>query len=94
MISSIQVRIIDRIINQDQQVNSIDNEFDFKLIIFSLSEVRSEQEKDRLAHMMAYGIDPAKMAYQAAQRTPSPPPRRELDRFDECMRKEKEKSSF
>jgi len=51
----------------------------------NLSEVRTDQEKDRLAHMMAYGIDPAKIV----QREPSPPPPcRELDRFDERIRKE------
>jgi hypothetical protein len=49
-----------------------------------LTEVRTEQEKDRLAHLMAYGTDPIKMALRAAQRSPTPPPR-ELDRFDECM---------
>ncbi len=50
------------------------------------AEARTEQEKDRLAHLMAYGTDPTKMALRSAQRsqTPSPPPR-ELDRFDECM---------
>ena len=55
--------------------------------MFFLSvEVRTEQEKDRLAHMMAYGTDPVQMALRAAQRSPTPPPPRELDRFDECMR--------
>jgi hypothetical protein len=49
-----------------------------------LTEVRTEQEKDRLAHLMAYGTDPIKMALRAAQRSPTPPPR-EVDRFDECM---------
>lgn len=48
-------------------------------------EVRTEEEKDRLANLMAYGIDPKKMALQAAQRSPSPPPTaHEIDRFDEC----------
>ncbi len=55
------------------------------LFYFIFPEVRTEQEKDRLAHLMAYGIDPTKMALQAAQRSPTPPPPRELDRFDECM---------
>lgn len=54
---------------------------------FFFVEVRTEQEKDRLAHLMAYGTDPTKMALQEAQRSPSPPPPRELDRFDECMLK-------
>lgn len=58
------------------------------------TKVRSEQEKDRLAHMMAYGTDPAKMAYQAAQRTPSPPPCRELDRFDELVQEVEERKQF
>jgi hypothetical protein len=49
------------------------------------AEVRTEQEKDRLAHLMAYGTDPTKMALRAAQRSPTPPPPPELDRFDECM---------
>lgn len=47
-------------------------------------EARTELEKDRLAHLMAYGTDPTKMALQAAQRSPTPPPPPELDRFDEC----------
>ena len=51
-----------------------------------LSEARTEQEKDRLANLMAYGNDPTKMAFRAAQRTPTPPPR-EIDRFDECTQK-------
>lgn len=59
------------------------------MITFSLIEVRTEQEKDRLAHLMAYGTDPTKMAFREAQRSPSPPPPRELDRFDECMSKKK-----
>jgi hypothetical protein len=47
-------------------------------------EIRSEQEKDRLAHLMAYGTDPNKMPNKAAERSPTPP--RQLDRFDECRR--------
>lgn len=45
-------------------------------------EGRSEQEKDRLANMMAYGVDPNQLALQRDEPTPSPPP--EIDRFDEC----------
>jgi hypothetical protein len=55
------------------------------IILFFFVEVRTEQEKDRLAHLMAYGTDPTKLALQAAQRSPTPPPPPELDRFDECM---------
>ncbi|CAF2805572.1 unnamed protein product [Rotaria sp. Silwood2] len=57
------------------------------------TKVRTEQEKDRLAHLMAYGIDPAKMALQAAQRSPTPPPR-ELDRFDELVLEIEERKQF
>lgn len=64
------------------------------MITFSLIEVRTEQEKDRLAHLMAYGTDPTKMAFREAQRSPSPPPPRELDRFDECMSKKQETLIF
>ncbi|CAF3360512.1 unnamed protein product [Rotaria socialis] len=56
-------------------------------------KVRTEQEKDRLAHLMAYGVDPAKMALQAAQRSPTPPPR-ELDRFDELVLEVEERKQF
>lgn len=58
------------------------------------TKVRTEQEKDRLAHMMAYGMDPTKIAYQAAQRTPSPPPHRALDRFDELVEEVEERKQF
>lgn len=54
------------------------------MILFFLLEIRSEHEKDRLAHLMAYGVDPNKMALQAAQRSPTPPSPHEIDRFDEC----------
>ena len=46
------------------------------------AEGRTDQEKDRLANLMAYGVDPSKVPAQP-ERSPTPP--RELDRFDECM---------
>jgi hypothetical protein len=73
------------IINQDQRVCWRNQSFPIECLIFFFVEVRTEQEKDRLAHLMAYGTDPAKLALQAAQRSPTPPPPPELDRFDECM---------
>lgn len=59
--------------------------FLFLLFIFIFVEVRTDKEKDRLAHLMAYGVDPTKMAARAAQRSPTPPPPPEIDRFDECI---------
>ncbi|CAF1640316.1 unnamed protein product, partial [Didymodactylos carnosus] len=44
-------------------------------------KVRTEQEKERLSSIMAYGIDPSKVRYNNEQLPASPPP--ELDRFDE-----------
>ena len=43
---------------------------------------------------MAYGTDPTKMALEAAQRSPTPPPPPELDRFDECTLKQYFFSTF
>jgi hypothetical protein len=45
-------------------------------------EVRTDQKKDRLAHIMAYGTDPTKMTFKTSEYSSTP---RELDRFDECM---------
>ena len=45
-------------------------------------EGRTDEEKDRLANLMAYGVDPNQLALQRAEPSPSPPP--EVDRFDEC----------
>lgn len=70
------------IISQDPPVRPINSEH--RIVNLNFVEARTEQEKDRLAHMMAYGTDPVKMALEAAQRSPTPPPPRELDRFDEC----------
>ena len=47
-------------------------------------EIRTEQEKDRLANLMAYGTDPTKIPPKATKPSPRS---REVDRFDECMRK-------
>lgn len=47
-----------------------------------ITEGRTEQEKERLANLMAYGVDPNKRLLEETQRTPTPP--REVDRFDEC----------
>jgi hypothetical protein len=45
-------------------------------------EARTDQEKDRLANLMAYGTDPTKMPYKTPKCSPPP---REIDRFDECI---------
>ncbi len=47
-------------------------------------EARTDQEKDRLANLMAYGTDPTKMPYKTPKYSPPP---REIDRFDECIEK-------
>lgn len=52
-------------------------------LCFLFAEGRTDQEKDRLANLMAYGVDPTKIPAQGPERSPTPP--RELDRFDECM---------
>ncbi|UJR22779.1 hypothetical protein I4U23_025811 [Adineta vaga] len=57
-------------------------------------KARTEQEKDRLAHMMAYGIDPTKMPSKSAQDSESPPPPKELDRFDELILEIEERKKF
>jgi len=54
----------------------------FIIYQFIFVEVRTDQEKDRLAHLMAYGVDPTKVIYKTTECS-SPP--REIDRFDECM---------
>ncbi|CAF1351555.1 unnamed protein product [Adineta steineri] len=53
---------------------------------------RTEQEKDRLAHLMAYGTDPSKIVPKSGQRSPTPP--RELDRFDELVLEIEERKQF
>ncbi|CAF0778026.1 unnamed protein product [Adineta steineri] len=53
---------------------------------------RTEQEKDRLAHFMAYGTDPSKITPKSGQRSPTPP--RELDRFDELVLEIEERKQF
>ncbi|CAF0833011.1 unnamed protein product [Adineta ricciae] len=55
-------------------------------------KARTEQDKDRLAHMMAYGIDPTKVSSKPAQRSPTPP--KELDRFDELVLEIEERKQF
>lgn len=47
-------------------------------------ETRSDQEKDRLANLMAYGIDPLKVTSKSISNSPTSPPPHEIDRFDEC----------
>ena len=58
--------------------------FFFYLFIYELIsiETRTDQEKDRLANLMAYGTDPMKTLYKTVEYSSSP---REIDRFDECM---------
>lgn len=82
MILSIQAPIINRIIIQNQSV------FICSIFVFSVRfgiylETRSDEEKDRLANLMAYGVDPTKMPVKSISDSP-PPPSREIDRFDEC----------
>lgn len=76
------VLILALIINQDLSVDR--TKYINRLTYCDFVEARTDQEKDRLAHLMAYGTDPTKMALEAAQRSPTPPPPPELDRFDEC----------
>ncbi|CAF2357762.1 unnamed protein product [Rotaria sp. Silwood2] len=54
-------------------------------------KIRTDQEKDRLAHLMAYGIDPTKMVYKTIE---CPPPTREIDRFDELVLEIEERKQF
>jgi hypothetical protein len=46
------------------------------------AEGRTDAEKDRLANLMAYGVDPTKTAYSTKKSSHSPT--RKMDRFDEC----------
>ena len=54
---------------------------DHFMLIFLWTEARTDQEKERLANLMAYGTDPTKLKKQNVERTPTPP--KEIDRFDE-----------
>lgn len=53
-----------------------------KFLLFIFVEARTDAEKDRLANLMAYGIDPTKTTYPTTKSSLSPT--REVDRFDEC----------
>ncbi len=52
-------------------------------MLFIFVEARTDAEKDRLANLMAYGIDPTKTTYPTSKSSLSPT--REIDRFDECI---------
>ncbi|CAF4617418.1 unnamed protein product [Rotaria sp. Silwood1] len=54
-------------------------------------KTRTDQEKDRLAHLMAYGIDPTKMVYKTNECST---PTREIDRFDELVLEIEQRKQF
>jgi hypothetical protein len=64
----------------DRSVGSIGLERVFSSRRHTL-EMRAEHEKDRLANLMAYGVDLDKLPAKKVERVSTPP--REIDRFDE-----------
>ena len=50
---------------------------------FRLAETRADEEKERLANLMAYGVDPSQMPVKTVE---DPPTVRQIDRFDERER--------
>ncbi|CAF2127017.1 unnamed protein product [Rotaria magnacalcarata] len=54
-------------------------------------KTRTDQEKDRLAHLMAYGVDPTKVIYKQVEYSPPP---REIDRFDELVLEIEQRKQF
>ncbi|CAF1088714.1 unnamed protein product [Adineta ricciae] len=56
------------------------------------TKVRTDHEKDRLANLMAYGIDPSKMPCKPSDCSPSA--NREIDRFDELVLEIEERKEF
>ncbi|CAF1358291.1 unnamed protein product [Rotaria sordida] len=55
------------------------------------TKIRTDQEKDRLAHLMAYGIDPTKMICKTVECST---PTREIDRFDELVLEIEQRKQF
>jgi hypothetical protein len=49
------------------------------------SKAVTDKDKDRLAHIMAFGKDLATMPFNTEPEDSSPEPEPELDRFEECM---------
>ena len=45
----------------------------------------TDKDKDRLAHIMAFGKDLNTMPFKTEKEESSPEPEPELDRFEECM---------